>query len=491
MKQKYVGMGILAVLALLLVACGAAATTPQPAEVQTVEVEVTKVVEKVVTQVVEKEVKVEKEVVVTATPAPTEPVTLKVWIMPNGPQPLEIMQQEAAEFQKLYPNITVEVEVLDWGAAWSKITTAATSGEGPDISQLGTTWVGAISAMGALRPFSVEEIASVGGSDAFVEASWQTCNPVGSGFTTCLPWFVDTRAIVYRKDVLEQAGIDPSQAFADWESFDAALAQLKEANPDMYPIAFPGKNDWNVLHNFAPWVWEAGGDMLNPGNTAAVFNSPEGVEGVKFYASLYTKGYTPEDALELNSAQIDGRYGEGQVAMVISGPWLVKNSQTSSDEGGFAGTDAAENLAVHQIPTGPAGRYTFVGGSDLTVWQSSKHPAEAVEFVKFLVSKESQVRYSANIGMIPAQKEALADPAFSDDPNYSVFVEAVDNGKSYPAIAAWGPLETAMVKHLGALWDDVAGVNGTFDPDTMVPARLDQAAQEVNTLLATSIAATQ
>ncbi|MFQ5614447.1 MAG: sugar ABC transporter substrate-binding protein [Anaerolineae bacterium] len=476
MNRKYVATVSLALLTLLLAACGAAATPPA-AEVQTVEV--TKVIE------------VEKEVVVTATPVPAEPVTLNVWIMPNGPQPLEIMQQEAAEFQKLHPNITVEVEVIDWGAAWSKITTAATGGEGPDISQLGTTWVGAISAMGALRPFSPEEIATVGGGEAFVEASWQTCNPVGSGFTTCLPWFVDTRAIVYRTDALAQAGLDPEQAFADWESFDDALAQLKEADLEMYPIAFPGKNDWNVLHNFAPWVWEAGGDMLNPGNTAAVFNSPEGIEGVEFYASLYTKGYTPEDALELNSAQIDGRFGEGQVAMVISGPWLVKNSQTPSDAGGFAGTEAAENLAVHQIPAGPAGRYTFVGGSNLTVWRASQHPAEAVEFVKFLVAKESQARYSTNIGMIPARKEALADPTFSDDPNYSVFVEAVDNGKSYPAIAAWGPLETAMVKHLGALWDDVAGVNGPFDPATMIPTRLNEAVREVDTLLATAAVATQ
>ena len=419
-------------------------------------------------------------------PGPPESVTLKMWIMPNGPQPLEIMQQEADAFHALHPNITVEIEVIDWGAAWSKITTAATSGEGPDISQLGTTWVAAISAMGALRPFTADEIAAVGGGDAFVEASWQTANPVGSGFTTALPWFVDTRAIVYRSDVLEQAGLNPDEAFATWESFDQALAAIQEKAPDLSPIAFPGKNDWNVLHNFAPWVWGAGGDMLNPGNTAAAFNSPEAIQGVTFYTSLYTKGYTPPDALELNSAQVDGLFGEGKVAMVISGPWLVKNSETPPEQGGFAGSTAADNLAVHEIPAGPAGRYTFVGGSNLTVWQSSKYPEEAVMFVQYLASKESQVRYSANIGMIPALKEALADPTFSDDPRYGVFVQAVANGKSYPAIPAWGPIESAMVKHLGALWDDVAGVNGPFDPDTMIPERLSQAAEEVNALLATA-----
>jgi len=344
--------------------------------------------------------------------------------------------------------------------------------------------------MGALRPFTAEEIEAMGGAENFVEASWKTCNPVGSGFTVAIPWFVDTRAIIYREDIFEKVGLDPDEAFATWESFDAALARLKEAKDkgkiDLYPMAFPGKNDWNVLHNFAPWVWGAGGEMLNPGNTAAVFNSPEGIEGVKFYASLFTKGYTPPDSLELNSAQTDGLFSAGEVALVISGPWMVKGSRTPTDQGGWAESDAAKNLAVHEIPAGPAGRYTFVGGSNLTVWNSSKHPKEAVEFVKFLVSKESQIRYNVAIGMLPAVKEALADPSFKDDPDYGVFVRAVEHGKSYPAIPAWGPIETAMVKALGALWDDVAGVNGPFDPDTMIPARLNAAAEEVNSILATA-----
>ncbi len=483
MKPRWlVLLSLVTILGMLATACGSA--TPEVVE-KTV----------VVTKEVVKEVQVTKIVqgktvmeIVTATPPPPEEVTLKIWIMPNGPDPLGAIQTEIDEFEKLHPNIRIEAEVLDWGSAWSKITTAATSGEGPDISQLGTTWVAAIAAMGALRPFTAEEIAAMGGAENFVEASWQTCNPVGSGFTVAVPWFVDTRAIIYRKDVLEKVGLDPDEAFATWDTFDAALARIKEAKEagevETYPIGFPGKNDWNVLHNFAPWVWGAGGEMLNPGNTAAVFNSPKAIEGFKFYASLFTKGYTPPDVLELNSAQVDGMFPSGEVAMIISGPWMVKNSRTPEDKGGFAGSVAAENFAVHEIPAGPAGRFTFVGGSDLTVWNSSKHQEEAVEFVNFLVSKESQIRYGGNIGMLPAVKEALADPTFKDDPDYGVFVQAVGHGKSYPAIAAWGPIESAMVKNLGALWDDVAGVNGPFDPDTMIPARLDAAKQEVDALLA-------
>ncbi len=488
-KKVYALLGVLLVLSFIVTAC--AKPTPQVIEKKVVQ---TQVVEKKVveTKVVEKKViqtkVVEKKVVVTPTPKPPEEVNLKIWIMPNGPDPLGAINTEIKAYEKLHPNVHIKAEVLDWGSAWTKITTAATSGEGPDISQLGTTWVAAIAAMGALRPFTSDEVAAMGGKDNFVAASWQTCNPVGSGYTVAVPWFVDDRALVYRSDVMKKVGLDPDKAFATWDSFDAALAKIKKAHAagdvSCDPIGFPGKNDWNVLHNFAPWVWGAGGDMLNKGNTAAVFNSPKAIKGFKFYASLYTKGYAPKDVLELNSAQVEGLFTSGKICSVISGPWMIKGSRTPKDKGGWAGSIAAKNLAVHEIPAGPSGRFTFVGGSDLTVWRSSKHQKEAVDFVKYLAGKESQIRYGLNIGMLPAVKEALADPKFKDDPGYGVFVKAVEHGKSYPAIAAWGPLESAMVKNLGSLWDDVAGVNGTFDPDTVVPKRLNAAKKEVDAILA-------
>lgn len=77
--------------------------------------------------------------------------TLEVWIMPNSGQPAEDFKALVAPFERAN-NVEVKVTVLDWGVAWTRITAAATSGVGPDITQLGTTWVGAISAMGVLEP---------------------------------------------------------------------------------------------------------------------------------------------------------------------------------------------------------------------------------------------------------------------------------------------------------------------------------------------------
>ncbi|HRE46579.1 MAG TPA: sugar ABC transporter substrate-binding protein [Aggregatilineales bacterium] len=433
--------------------------------------------------------------------ARAQEVTLKLWIMPNGPDPAGAVSAEIAAFEAANPGYKVEYEILDWGSAWTRITNAAVSGEGPDVTQLGTTWVGAIDAMDALHHFTDEEIAAIGGKDNFTAASLNTVVRADTtdGAVVSLPWFTDVRAINYRADIFAELGIDPATAFADWDSFTKTLQTIKDAKLmgkdaegkefPIYPIAFPGKNDWNVLHNFAPWVWSAGGDLISADLKTATFNDEKSVEGVAFYASLFTSGFTPPDTLELNSAQVDGLLSSGKAAMIVSGPWNVPNSRTSIDKNGWSDPSKEGNLwpeayAVAEIPAGPAGRYTFVGGSNLGVFKSSANLEGAVKLAQFLVSDSSQARYTQTIGMLPTAKSTLALAEFAGDKDYSVFISAVENGKSYPAIAAWGPIETIMVTNLGALWDDVAGVNGAFDAAKMIPARLAAAAEEVTKALA-------
>src|SRR5690606_20193327 len=91
---------------------------------------------------------------------------LTVWIMPNSPQPDRDFLAVIQPFLDRNPGLDVEVTVLDWGSAWTKITTAATSGEGPDVLQLGTTWVPALAAMGALVDIQ-DRVAEIGGSEAY------------------------------------------------------------------------------------------------------------------------------------------------------------------------------------------------------------------------------------------------------------------------------------------------------------------------------------
>jgi len=96
-------------------------------------------------------------------------VTVKMWMMPNSLEPANDIREVLKSFEDANPKIKVNVTVLDWGAAWTKITTAATSGDTPDIVQLGSTWVGSISGMGALWEVS-DKVSEHGQLVEFLEA---------------------------------------------------------------------------------------------------------------------------------------------------------------------------------------------------------------------------------------------------------------------------------------------------------------------------------
>src|SRR5271165_6850781 len=77
-------------------------------------------------------------------------VELNVWVMSTTTQQQQDMKDLLRPYLAKNPNLRVNVTVLNWESAWSKITAAAASGQGPDLLELGTTWVAAISSMGAL-----------------------------------------------------------------------------------------------------------------------------------------------------------------------------------------------------------------------------------------------------------------------------------------------------------------------------------------------------
>ncbi|MUT64863.1 sugar ABC transporter substrate-binding protein [Paenibacillus sp. NEAU-GSW1] len=411
-----------------------------------------------------------------------EDVTLTAWIMPNSPKPEEEFMELVKPYLEQNPNVKIKATVLDWGSAWTKITTAATSGEGPDLLQLGTTWVPAIAAMNGIEDLT-SRIADVGGEESYLPASWNTTKIDGKPEVYGVPWFVDARAMFYRTDAFEKAGVDPKTAFKDWDSLKEAMKKLNGveiAGKKMAAFGLSGKNDWNVPHNIFPWVWAAGGKIYTDGNKEAAFNSAEALKGVMYYTGLAHEGLVDKTSLEKNSAQVESDFAEGKSAIIVSGAYMVKNLNTPADKGGMGDKEAAKNFAVAPLPAGPAEQSTFIGGSNLTIFKGSKNKDAAWDVIKYLSTDEAQLNYSKFTGNLPGKKSVI--DSLGADPNFASFVEATKYGKSYPSIPQWGPTETALVKYFGNIWDIVAGVSGTYS-EASVQEQLNAAAKEVNAIL--------
>jgi len=408
--------------------------------------------------------------------------TLTMWIMPNSPQPAPDLEKVLAKFTQ-DTGVKVKVEAVGWGDALAKLTAAATSGQGPDVTQLGTTWVAQYGAMGALSDLT-DKVGDVGGEQAFPPASWNTTKIKGKDNVYSIPWFTDVRAIFYRKDVLQKAGLDPATAFADWDTFKATLQKINNTEvggKKMAAIGMPGKNSWDVAHNMIPWMWGAGGSELSDDGKTSPVNSPEATKGVMFWAGLASEGLAYKPALQKNTAEVEALFANGNFSVIVSNPGLVNTFKVDPSKGGYKGTVADGKFGVAPVPEGPAGRYTFFGGSNLSIFTSSKNPDESWALVTYLASKEAQLAYSRTVGFLPATVEAQNDPTYATADQNAAFLEAVKSGRSYPGVPAWGGIEQVFTKHFGNIWETT--LKGGGFSEEAVKAELDAAAKEAEALL--------
>jgi len=413
-------------------------------------------------------------------------IRLTMWIMPNSQEPVNDLRQVLRPFLNRNPDIEIDIVSLDWGSAWQRITTAATSREAPDIVQLGTTWVGAIGSMGAMEDLS--ENFTEPGKNLFMESAWATSGIIGSNEIIAVPWIMDVRVMFYRTDVFRRLGLTAKDV-ATWKDFENTLAKIKAANlvidnKKIEPLGITGKNDWNVIHNIVPCMWAGGGDLLSSDHSAAVINRPEAQRGLMFYIDLIRKGFVPIQCLEQNSSQISSDFSNGVYAMIFDGPYQLKGLTTPPERGGGGGTFVAKNFAVAPMPAGPAGRYSFSGGSNLAIFKSSKNKEAAWRVVQYLTMDDrAQVAYSQLTGFLPAKRTAFENPFFTNDPFRKVFSDAVKTARAYPCIPAWGPIETVVLtRRFGLMWSDVVR-----DPEGFSQARLkhhlDAAKQEMDVML--------
>jgi len=410
--------------------------------------------------------------------------TITFWYMPNGAQPDQYYRDEAAAFEAAHPNITVQGTNVSWGDAFTKVTAAVTSGVGPDVTQLGTTWVGTFSRAGGLHQFSQAEVDGLGGSAAFTAASWKSGIQSGSSQVTAIPWFTDTRAIYYRTDVLQSVGVDPSTAFKDWASFEATLSKIKAAGK-ISPLGMPGKKAYDVVHNIAPWVWGAGGDYVNKDGTRATIGDTAAVDGVNQFQTLAGR-YVDPGVLQQDNNTVEAMFAQGKFAITFDGPWLAQQFKSASSQGGYAGsvTDQA-GFATAPYPTGPRADSVFFGGSDLAIMKSTKHEGAAYEWVRWLAGDRGQVSYVPKVGMMPTLKASAAAPVFVQNQNLQAFKTQLPRGREYPTIAAWGQIESALVADFGKMYDAIAQEGGPL-PKSQVQQMMQQAGQDVNAAIAQS-----
>jgi multiple sugar transport system substrate-binding protein len=422
----------------------------------------------------------------SAQPALEKGSTIRLWVMNNGPQPVQDTQRIVRGFEQ-QTGVDVKVELVGWDVQFDRIRNAAVSGGGPDVTQAGTTQVPFFAALGGFADLD-DRVKDVGGKGAYAPGIWQTTQLAGQNGTYAVPWFTEARAIYYRKDVLRKAGIDPATAFKDWDSLTATLQTIKDEVPTIggkpiQPFGSPGKKAFDLVHHVMPFVWDAGGAELSADDKKSTIDSPQSQQGVDFMASLLQKGLYDKSMLERDGTQVENQFKGGRLAVWIGGPWVLGSVERKDDSNWVPAARA--NVGVAPMPAGPIGKgFTFVGGSNLMMFKNSKHPNEAWALMKYLSGDAVQTEYAGLMGMFPARL-APQKQVGATDADHKAFFSAIQQGRTYAPIPQWAQIENAYKNRLGTILDSAAGQGRPYNQTTL-ENQLRVAAREADALLAQS-----
>lgn len=355
-------------------------------------------------------------------PAPdvTGPVTgeITVWAMGTEGENLGVL---ADAFMAEHPEVTVSVTAVPWDAAHGRIVNAIAGGEVPDVSLIGTTWMGEFAAMGGLdrAPSSIDPA-------RFFQGAWDTT--VVDGVSYGVPWYVETRLLYYRTDLAEQGGT--TEPPANWDDLKQLVEGMQAAGAEHGIGLQPsGAGAWQT---FLPFFWQAGGEVLDEAGNVTL-DSPACADALGFYDSFSEEGLSP--AAEFPEIVIEEAFADGELGSFISGPWMIG---LITD----AGADQ-DSWTVAQQPTEQTG-LSFVGGGNLAVLQDSDNKPTAWAFVEYLTRPEVQVTWYETVSDLPSVPAAWDDPTLAGDELLSAFGQQLANAKAPPAIPTWEQLAAAI-----------------------------------------------
>ena len=374
-------------------------------------------------------------------------ITLRFWAMGREG---EVVQELVRDFERDNPNVRVIVQQIPWSSAHEKLLTSYVGRSWPDITQLGNTWVSEFSALKALEPLDRLAGTSLITRDGDFGGVWDT--NVIDGTLYGIPWYVDTRVMFYRRDLLAKAGYDSIPQ--SWDEWRAAMAAIKrQAGKDRYAIFLP-TNEWTQP---AILGLQAGSSLLADQDTRGDFENAPFRRAFDFYLSLYRDGYAPA----LNNVGIANVYQEferGTFAMYITGPWNVGEFRNRLAPGTQWAT------APLPGPTGAASGVSLAGGSSLVLYRESKHKAEAWKLIEYLSRTESQVRFSHLSGDLPARRAAWRDSSLVGDPALRAFETQLTRVVPTPKIPEWEEIATRLLEQ------SERAIRGAAPPETTLAA---------------------
>ncbi|MCP4549627.1 MAG: sugar ABC transporter substrate-binding protein [bacterium] len=335
----------------------------------------------------------------------------QVW---GGPEYIATAGALVEAFNAAHPDIHVTYRSVPWASWYETYVTAIASGSAPDISTGAGFQAVQFYDFGEILP--VGDVASAIGAETFAAGTLEAVTYDEQ--IVALPWTLDTRAIFYRTDLLEAAGITPPTT---WEEFRAATKAL--TGNGVYGLVSSG--DTTGSHWVSSITINNGGGLFDAERKAALA-SDASTEALHFLADLVADGSVNPASAGYSNDDAIGSFVRGEAAFILNSPNLAD----------LAG-EAGPNIAVLPPLTSPHGtKGTVYWVNNIMVYRQTEHPEETMTFLKWWSDNQLPLWTEGNGAGLPARMAYQQDAYFTEREQVSdVIAEYLPVAKPMSAVA--------------------------------------------------------
>jgi multiple sugar transport system substrate-binding protein len=350
--------------------------------------------------------------------------TIDVWAMGTEG---ELLPELVKGFEEANPDVTVTVTAVPWQDYATKLQTAIASGSTPDVTMLGSSDTAGFAATGGL------EVVPEGlvDTDGFFPGAVSAAEYNGASYA--VPWYVETRSLFYRKDLAEAAGVEAPTTWDEFRTFAKALQGQGAEWGFSTPTGAPGT--WQGV---LPYIWQAGGEVFDADADAFTFDTPESLEGFKYYQSLITDGIADSNG-PTNLGEVEPKFVSGEVGSFVSGPWEIGLLKQA---GGQEFIDKSVGLVT--LPAGSDSNTGYIGGGHFAVFKDSDNRDASWKLIKWLSEESTQQDWYKLSGDLPALQSAWSGDAFQNNDVLSVFQAQLETAQAAPGVTTWNQVSTVI-----------------------------------------------
>ncbi|CAH9414335.1 MULTISPECIES: extracellular solute-binding protein [Streptomyces albovinaceus subgroup] len=334
----------------------------------------------------------------------------------------KVFKKLAEGFEKKHPKVDVKYVNVPFGEAQNKFKNAAQAGDGaPDVIRSEVAWTPDFANLGYLAP--LDGTAALKNQDDFLKQA--VASTKYEDKTYAVPQVIDSMGIFYNKKMFEEAGVEAPANLADLKTV-AKKIKDKTGKTGLY---LRGDDPYYFLS----FLYGEGGDMVDAGSKSVAIDKPEGVKAFKAVKELVDDGTAKTDASDGWENMMQA-FKNGDVAMMINGPWAVADTLTGKEF-----TDKG-NLGVAPVPAGSAAQGAPQGGHNLAVYAGSKNLDASYAFVEYMTSVDSQATAAGELNLLPTRTSAYAKKEAVDSEIVGFFKPVVETAVERPWIPEGGSL---------------------------------------------------